>query len=264
MIATSDTQAQALKYSGRLARKGILLEESYRIFACWDLNQSLRANITRIRETNPIGAGNEAWLREVTATISSRFASGDSLGPLVILAKGSLPIDTWKFCLLWHIGSCDGLYSEFVSEFLFPRIADGIAVFTTDDIIPFVRALVARGAFHESLSDYGTRRLARDLLRAVTDFGLLKGTVRREVTHAAIPENAILYALYSQMDQSGSVERLLASDRWKLFLLHAPQVEHELLNLHQFRRLHYERAGSIRALSLPHTNLMDFAQSLVA
>lgn len=254
----------ALKYSGRLARKGILLEESYRIFACWDLHQSLRENITRIRATNPIGAANQAWLREVTATISSRFSSGDSLDPLVILAKGGLPIDTWKFCLLWHVGSCDGLYSDFVGEFLFPRIADGVAVFTTDDVIPFVRDLVARGTFHESLSDYGIQRLARDLLRAATDFGLLKGTVRREVTHAAIPENAILYALYSLTDRSRSVERLLASERWKLFLLHPPQVEQELLNLHQFRRLHYERAGSIRELSLPHANLMAFAQSLVA
>ena len=220
--------------------------------------------MTRIRATNPIGATNEAWLREVTATISSRFASGDSLGSLVVLAKGGLPIETWKFCLLWHIGSCDGLYSEFVGEFLFPKVTDGVAVFTTDDVIPFVRDLVARGTFHESLSDYGTRRLARDLLRAVTDFGLLKGTVRREVTHAAIPENASLSALYSQMDQRRSVERLLASERWKLFLLHPSQVEQELLNLHQFRRLHYERAGSIRELSLPHANLMAFAQSLVA
>jgi hypothetical protein len=60
------------------------------------------------------------------------------------------------------------------------------------------------------------------------------------------------------------VERILDSDRWELFLLTPAQVEHELLNLHQFRRLHYERAGSIRALSLPHANLMAFAQSLVA
>ena len=47
-------------------------------------------------------------------------------------------------------------------------------------------------------------------------------------------------------------------------MLQPTQVEQELLNLHQFRRLHYERAGSIRELSLPHANLMAFAQSLVA
>jgi hypothetical protein len=252
-----------LKYSGRLARKGILLEESYRIFACWNLDQSLRENITRIRETNPIGASNRAWLREVTATISSRYSTGDSLAPLVALAKAGLNVDTWKHCLLWHFGSCDGLFSDFVHEFLVPKIHDGIEVFTTDDAIPFVRDLMARGIFEGSLSDYGERRLARDLLRASTDFGLLKGTARREVTHTTIPEDALLYALYSLSEQNLSVDRILDSKRWELFLLTPAQVEHELFNLHQFRRLRYERAGSIRELSLPHANLKAFAQSLV-
>lgn len=252
-----------LKYSGRLARKGPLIEETYRIFAFWDVGRSVRENIASIRATNPIGAANQAWLREVTATISSRFSSGDSLDPLVTLAKGGLHIETWKYCLLWHFGSCDGLYLDFVHEFLFPSIQDGIAVFTTDDVIPFVRDLVIKGVFVESLSDYGVRRLARDLLRASADFGLLKGSLRRETSHTAVPEDAILYALYSLSERSLSVERILESPRWELFLLSPAQVEHELLNLHQFRRLHYECAGSIRSLSLPHPGLPVFTESLV-
>jgi hypothetical protein len=254
----------ALKYSGRLARKGVLLEETYRIFTLWDVRCSLRENIAGIRANNPIGAANQAWLREVTATISNRFSTGDSLVPLVTLAKAGLPIDTWKHCLLWHFGSCDGLYSDFSHEFLFPHIQSGVAVFTTDDVIPFVRDLVARGVFGESLSDYGVRRLARDLLRASADFGFLKGSARREVIHTVIPEDALLYALYSLSERGTGVDRILESSRWKLFLMRPDQVERELLNLHQFRRLHYDCAGSIRSLSLPHPSLMAFAQSLIA
>jgi hypothetical protein len=33
--------------------------------------------------------------------------------------------------------------------------------------------------------------------------------------------------------------------------------------MHQFRRLRYERAGSIKELSLPHDSLLEFANSLV-
>ena len=82
-------------------RKGVLVEETYRIFSCWDLSASLRQNLTRIREQNPIGASNAAWLREVFATLSSRFSAGDSIAPLVILAKAEITISTWKYCLLW-------------------------------------------------------------------------------------------------------------------------------------------------------------------
>jgi hypothetical protein len=253
-----------LKYSGRLARKGILLEESYRIFACWNLDQSLRENITRIRETNPIGASNQAWLREVTATISSRYSTGDSLAPLVTLAKGGLNIDTWKFCLLWHLGNSDGMLVAFLSAFLLPKVESGIEVFTAPDLVPFVRELVSERLLQSSPSADAARRIANDLLRCAATFGFLTGRTKKRLAHATLPEAAVLYAIYSLWEEHQSADRLISSPRWMLFLFRTPQVEHELLNLHQFRRLHYERAGSIRELSLPHANLMAFAQSLVA
>ena len=254
----------SLKFSGRLIRKGVLIEETYRIFAHWHLNRTLRENISVIRDKNPIGASNQAWLREVTATISSRFSSGDSVAPLVTLAQRGLSIEVWKYCLLWHLGSTDGLYAAFVSDFLFPRVDTGVAVFTTEDVIPYVRELVARGVFEENLSDYGVRRLARDLLRTAGDFGFVRGSARREVCHPAIPEDAVLYAIYSLWEKLPSADRLVSSSRWKLLLMPSSQVEQELLNLHQFRRLRYERAGSVRELALPHGSLLEFAQYLVA
>jgi len=182
----------------------------------------------------------------------------------VALARGGQPLDTWKFCLLWHLGGCDGLYTDFAAQFLFPQVDAGIEVFATEDVIPFVRGLVAREVFEEPLFEYGVRRLARDLLRMAAEFGILRGRIRREAAHPAIPADAMRYAIHSLMERSRGVEQILASDRWKLFLLRPAQVEQELLNLHQFRRLHYERAGSIRELSLPHASLMAFAQSLLA
>ena len=256
--------ATALKFSSRLARKGVLIDETYRIFCHWDLDLRLKDNIIAIRETNPIGAKNQAWLREITATLLSRFSAGDSIVPLVKLAKGGLSLDIWKYCLLWHIGSTDGLYSAFASEFLFPRIDGGVAVFTTDDVIPFVRELEARGVFQGDLSDYGVRRLGRDLLRTAGEFGFVHGKARREARHPAIPDDAFLYAIYSLWEEVPSAQRLVSSDRWRLFLMRPAQVEHELLNLHQFHRLRYERAGSVRELSLPYDSLLEFTQSLAA
>jgi len=253
-----------LKFSQRLARKGVLIEETYRIFCHWDPEVSLRENITAIRERNPVGAPNQAWLREITATISNRFSAGDSIVPLVTLAKGGLSLEVWKYCLLWHLGSTDGLYSAFVCEFLFPRVETGVAVFTTDDVVPFVRELEARGAFEEPLSDYGVRRLGRDLLRIAGQFGFVQGKARREVRHPAIPDDALLYALYSLWEEVPSTDRLVDSERWRLFLMRPSHIEHELLNLHQFRRLRYERAGTVRELALPFDSLLEFSKSLIA
>lgn len=254
---------QTENYSGRLMRKGVFVEETYRIFGCWDLSTTLRQNLSRIRDENPIGASNAAWLKEVVATLSNRFSSGDAIAPLVILAKGEVSIDTWKYCLLWHLHSTDGLFSAFMREFLFPRIESGTVVFTTEDVMPYVDELQARGVFGEQLSEYGVRRMGRDLLRAAGEFGLLDGQTRREFHHPVIPEDALLYAIYSLRETSPSADRLITSKRWSQFLMTSVQVEHEMLNLHQFRRLRYERAGTVQELHLPHDTLADFCKSLV-
>lgn len=250
-------------FSGRLMRKGVLIEETYRCLAAWEAGRSIRENIDSIRQANPFGARNSAWLREVTATLSNRFSHGDDLAPLAALARGGLSIETWKYCYLWHLGSTDGLLLAFLRDFLGPGIRGGTAVFKTDDAAPWVRELEARGAFEEKLSDYGTIRMGRDLLRASCDFGFLKGSARREVIHPVIPEDAVLYAIYSLWDQHQSVERLITSERWAMFLLTPPDVERDLLNLHQFRRVRYERAGSVAELHLPYSSLQAFIESLV-
>ena len=251
-------------FSGRLMRKGVLIEETYRCLAAWNQGKTLRENINALRSSNPIGASNNAWLREVTATLSNRFSRGDDLAPLAALAQGGLSVEVWKYCYLWHLGSTDGLLLAFLRDFLNPQIRSGTAVFRTEDATPWVKELEASGSFEENLSDYGTLRMGRDLLRASGEFGFLRGSARREVIHPVIPEDAILYAIYSLWEQQQSVERLIASERWAMFLMLAPDVERELLNLHQFRRVRYERAGSVAELHLPYPSLAAYAESLVS
>ncbi len=253
-----------LNYSLSLARKGAFIPETYRIFSQWNLDQGIRDNLARLRAANPIGAKNYSWLGEVTETMSARFSVGDPIEPLVKLAVGGLPIEIWKYCLLWHIGSTDGLYFTFVTEFLFPRVLDGVAVFTTGDVLPFVRELRERGIAHGGQSEAAIERLSQDLLRVAGQFGFVQGKVRRQTCHPPIPDDALLYAIYSLHDINPSAARIVSSERWKLFLIRPSEAERELLNLHQFRRLRYERAGSVRELALPHANLLEFAQSLVA
>ena len=251
-------------FSTRLVRKGALIEETYRIFAHWNIADSLSSNLERIREKNLIGAKNRSWLREVTTTLSSRFSHGPSIEPLVLLAKRQYPVERWQFCLLWHFGATDGLFSRFVEEFLFRQHAEDIAAFDTEAVLPFVERIDDEEILGTHLTRYGRIRLARDLLRMAAAFGLVTSQVRRRFTHTAIPDDALLFGLYSLQAELPSVSRSLESPRWRLFLLSHGAVERELLNLHQFRRLRYEQAGSIRELSLPFDNLVEFAQSLTS
>jgi len=61
--------------STRLLRKGILISETYQIMEGWDLTSSIRENLQRVSQSNPIGAANAAWLREVTGTVTASCGS---------------------------------------------------------------------------------------------------------------------------------------------------------------------------------------------
>jgi len=49
-----------------------------------------------------------------------------------------------------------------------------------------------------------------------------------------------------------------------MFLMRPADVEHELLRLHQFRKLEYEVAGSLVQLSLPCASSREYAERMVA
>ncbi len=255
---------RSLSYSTRLLRKGPLVEETYRVFAAWEPEESVAANLKRIRKSNLAGAKNESWLREVTTTMSGRFTVGDSLAPLAQLAKAQYPLERWKYCLLWHVGSTDGLFVRFMEDFLFRQHEEGIAAFDTAAVLPFIESIEREKLLGTPLSDYGRVRMARDLFRMAAAFGLVTSQSRRRFTHVAIPDDAFLYALYSLQAEIPSVSRSIQSSRWRLFLLAPAAIERELLHLHQLRRLRYEQAGSIRELTLPHASLLEFVRSLAS
>ena len=253
------------RLSTRLSRKGALIEETYTVFRVWDRQQDVKSNLVRIRDENPVGARNAAWLQEITATLSSRFRSEDEVLPLVVLAQGDFPLELWRPCLLWHIGQQDDLFHAFLTRWLYPAHEEGVYRLRTEDVVPFVVEQTAgRLAGGKGLSEYGRVRAARDLLLMATDFGLLRGKVAREFTSHHLPDESLLYVLHALAEQEPSPRRIIESPEWRMYLMAPQDVERELLRLHQFRRVEYQAAGSVVQLKLPCPSLLAYAESLVA
>jgi hypothetical protein len=253
------------KISTRLIRKGALIQETYAVMQIWDYALSVRANLDRIKHDNLIGAANESWLHEVTTTLSSRFTDHMDLAALSHLAKGGFPIERWAPCLLSYIGQVDELYYSFATEWLYQEFRAGTYLVRTADVKPFVHQLThGRIASGGDLSDYGLTRAARDLLRMAADFGLLSGSVKKEFNAYHLPEDSFFFLLHAFREKESNAARIVHSDGWRLFLMGHEDVERELFNLHQYRKVHYEVAGSLASLDLPHETLLDCAKEMVA
>jgi hypothetical protein len=252
------------KISTRLIRKGALIEETYSVFQQWDLDASFRDNIQNVRDTNAIGANTERWLHEVLTTVSSRFSDNDKFAPLVVLAKGGFPLSKWRSCLLWHIGEVDELYYRFCTEWLYDEFLSGRYMIQTSDVLPFVHKVTdGRISSGGNLSEYGALRAARDLLRMATDFGLLSKGAKKQFTSFHLPEDCFLYVLHCLSDQKKGAVKILSDLNWRLFLMDRESVERELLNLHQYKKLEYNVAGSLAQIRLPDRSQMEYARTLI-
>lgn len=245
--------------------KGAMIEETYALFAAWDFERSKRENLDRLREENFIGASSATWLRDVAKVLNRRFDPAGRDRALVVLAKHGLPVEEWRPLLLWHMTRDEFLVRDFFETWLFSAYDAGAFRVHTEDVEKYLGDIGKRGGTTEhAWSEQTTNRVAAGLLKMAVDFGLLRGSINKEFASFHLPERSFLYLLHAMRDEKLSPSKLVSSPDWRLFLMRPSDVEHELLRLHQYRKLEYQVAGSLVQLSLPCTNTCEYAERMVA
>jgi hypothetical protein len=245
--------------------KGAMIEETYAVFADWDVAHSKRENLDRLRHDNYIGASSSTWLRDVAKVLNRRFDPSGYDFPLVVLAKGGCTLDEWKPILLWHMTRDEFLVRDFLQNWLFPEYEAGTFRVRPEKLHDYLGVLVQRGASTEhAWADETVKRVAAGLLKIAVDFGLLRGSVNKEFASYHLPEKSFLYLLHAMVDERLSPGKVVTSPEWRMFLMRPADVEHELLRLHQFRKLEYHVAGSLVQLALPCASAREYAERKMA
>ncbi|WP_175725600.1 BrxA family protein [Burkholderia ambifaria] len=245
--------------------KGAMVEETYAIFSAWDFERSKRENLDRLKEENFIGASTTTWLRDIAKVLNRRFDPAGRDRPLVVLAQHGLPIEEWKPLLLWHMTRDEFLVRDFLETWLFDAYDAGTFRVRSEDVEEYLGSIAKRGAITEHVwSEQTKKRVAAGLLKIAVDFGLLRGSLTKEFASFHLPEKSFLYLLHAMRDEKLSPGKVIASREWRLFLMRSADVEHELLRLHQYRKLQYHVAGSLVQLDLPCTSSHEFAERMVA
>jgi hypothetical protein len=245
--------------------KGAMIDETYTIFSAWNFERSKRENLDRLRQENFIGASSATWLRDVAKVLNRRFDPVGRDRPLVVLAQHGLPVEDWKPLLLWHMTRDEFLLRDFIETWLFDAYDAGVFRLRSEDVEEYLGSIVTRGATTEhAWSAQTKKRVAAGLLKIAVDFGLLRGSITKEFASFHLPERSFLYLLHAMRDEKLSPNKVIASREWRLFLMRPADVEHELLRLHQYRKLAYHVAGSLVQLDLPCTSSYEYAQRMVA
>ena len=252
------------KVSSCLAIKGSLIDETYAVFRGWDYAVSKTDNLKRARQANTIGAKSANWAQNVSWAVSRRFDPAGRDRPLVDLAKSGCDREVWQPLLLYHLTRDELLVRDFLVHWLYPQFVAGAYRLRAEDVLPYLYSLSKKKdiAWSGNWSEATTNRVASGLLRLAVDFGLLTGTQSREFASYHLPEQSFMYLLHAMTDREANARRIIDAEDWRLYLMDTADVERELLRLHQFRKLHYEVAGSLAQIKLPAASAAEYVREI--
>jgi hypothetical protein len=101
-------------------------------------------------------------------------------------------------------------------------------------------------------------KVARGILAALRDFGILEGAANKRLVQSHLPiETFCLIAFLLNHMEIGASELVEHSD-WKLFLLTGPEVERLFFEAHQHGWVHYQTAGRVHRLEFPTKEFKDY------
>lgn len=260
------TTSRARVVSSYTIIKGSLVDETFAAFRSWDFALSRQQNLHGMRDAKAFGSASAHWSHDVAKVLNRRFDPESRDRPLVELAKAGCDRQVWKPILLWHMTRDEFLLRHFLLEWLYPHYQKGAYRLQVEDVLPFLGSL----GKHKSIkwsghwTDATLHRVASGLLRIAADFDLLKGGPVKEFASYHLPEKSFLYLLHVLTAAHPNARRVIESEDWRMYLLDAEAVEREILRLHQFRKLHYEVAGSLAQLRLPCASAAAYAKEMCA
>jgi len=157
----------------------------------------------------------------------------------------------------WVTAKAEPLVRDFCADFLRPRrvlVQGGIR---TAEVVSWLESVGCEW------SPTVMVKVARGLLAALRDFGLLEGRAVKHLASAQLPVGAFAY-LARCLTELGLVgRRLVNAPDWAIFLLETSDVEHLYLEAHQHRLLEYFAAGSTVSIEFPVPTLEKYAHVVV-
>lgn len=197
--------------------------------------------------SNLLGKGTRARASDVyRRTFSQRFIKGEPPEAWRLvrpLEDHNVGLDILKPVYYWITARSDALLYDFVELFITERSRSVELVLSVDDASRWIKNTLSRQ--RQGWSPTVTLKVARGLLAALRDFGILEGTTKKRIAPVYLPIESFAYLafLINQLGWSGAA--LINHSDWRLFLMSPPLVERLFLEAHQRGFLCYDAAGNL-------------------
>lgn len=229
--------------TSNILKGGALLDDARRLVEVWDLNEDAAWNLNRIAKENLLAkrsrARTEAVLQRV---LRPRLVEP---GPQVIAAMKQLRGSPRGFAEAYYFEATrdDELLAAFAEGPLFEWWKAGRVSVDVNEVAGWLGELGLNGAT-PPWADSTRIQVARHLLAALRDFGILTGAVHKEFSRASLSIAGFGYVAFRLHETGASSRALLASLVWRRWLLTQARVTELFQEAARNGLLRYSSAGS--------------------
>jgi len=230
-------------FTSNIQKGGALLDDARRVVDVWDLEQDVSANLSRISEQNLLAKTSRARADDVLLRVlRPRLVEP---GPQVIAALKQLLPSPRAFADAYYFEATrdDALLAAFAEGPLFEWWERGRIGVDVGSVSGWLGELAERGQTPRWTETIRTK-VARGLLAALRDLGILSGAVRKEFAPPSLSIAGFGYVAFRLHEDGASSRALVASQVWRRWLLDTARVTELFHEAERQGLLRYSSAGS--------------------
>lgn len=241
------------QYAARNASKGAMLPELYKLTTTFRGRMQREALKHFVFNDNGLNKNTYENRRAIWSRLSYRYFSlwPEWIGEALAQAA-SQGIQSAEFLSLAYVYYVlrDCLTCDFIAGPLWQKWQAGSTHVSVADFAVYLSACAETSPEARRWSEETRRRLARNTLAALRDFGLLKGTQTKALQRPAVGLEAAYHLLAVLWAEGQRGRSLLQAPDWRIFLWEESDTAHALHRMAQQGWVRFERGGQTVILDL--------------
>ena len=178
------------------------------------------------------------------------------------LEDRNLPVEILRPVYYWLTARNEPLLYDFVTEELLSLSKIHPNSIAASDVAPWITSRLS--AHNKAWSPTVTTKVARGVLAALRDFGILEGAVKKKIAPVYIPVESFAFVAFALHQEGASGSSLLIHPDWSLFLFSPSIVEQMVLEADRNHLLRFQAAGRIVRIDFPANSFREMADVIAA
>lgn len=248
----------------RIQKGGALLSDMRQLVCQWD--------------SKPDDAIPHRFVRDVLPKATQARAKDTYIRAFLPRMIEGSPKDAWKLCAAledclpsmevvvpfyyWITARAEPILYRFATEELYSMARSGAVGVGTSDVTNWITKTCKEEG--KAWSDIVIIKVARAMLAALRDFGVLSGSSKKSIAASHLSLEAFSLIVWCLRNQLEDNRDLKAHPDWRLFLLSPDNVERLLLEAHQHGWLHYQVAGAVTRIEFLSTTFNDYVRHVLS